>query len=146
MNTPEQENAKQQAEKLYKNVKKLVVCATDSEGYPTAKAVLPAKIRENLKEVYIVTNTHSQFVTDILRDNKSSVYFFDPIMFKGCLLKGTTEIVSDIKVKESLWKNGYKGAYPEPEKTFNDPDFCVLKFTAQTGRFYYMFKQYNFEI
>ena len=137
---------KEQAEKLQKRVKKYILCAIDSEGYPTAKAVLPSKDREHLGDLFFVTNTNSNYVRDILKNSKASVYFFNPILFKGCLLKGEMTICNDRAVKAKLWKSSYKSAYPNPEQTYDDPDFCVLKFRAIHGRFYSMFKTFDFDL
>ena len=135
-----------QAQKLFKKVRKFILCSIDQEGFPKAKAVLPPKIRDNLDKIYFVTNTNSNYVRDITRNNKASVYFFNPILYKGCLLKGEMSVCNDIDIKAKLWKNSYKCAYPEPEKTFNDPDFCVLEFRATKGRYYSMLKTTDFDI
>jgi len=37
------------------------------------------------------------------------------------------EIVVDMSIKEKYWQGMYKNAYPQ--KSFTDPDFCVLGFT-----------------
>lgn len=137
---------REQAEKLLRGVKKFILCAVDSDGYPTAKAVLPSKSRESLNKIFFVTNTHSDYVKNIIRDNKASVYFFNPILFKGCLLKGEMMVCNDLSTKAKLWKNSYKSAYPNPEQTYNDPDFCVLEFRAIHGRYYSMFKTADFDI
>lgn len=135
-----------QAELLLKKTRKFILCAIDSDGYPIAKAVLPSKSRDNLEKIFFVTNTHSNYVKNIIRNNKASVYFFSPIFFKGCLLKGEMTVCNDLSIKTRLWKNSYKGAYPNPGQTYNDPDFCVLEFRAVYGRYYSMFKTTNFDI
>ena len=66
------------------------------------------------------------------------------IWWKGCFLKGDMEIVADMGVKEKYWQSLYKSAYPQ--KSFTDPDFCVLKFTPVSGRFYSDFTLTDFEI
>lgn len=137
---------REQAEKLLKRVKKFILCAIDSDGYPTAKAVLPSKGRESLGRIFFVTNTHSNYVKDIIRNNKAGVYFFSPILFRGRLLKGEMTVCDDMSIKAKLWKNSYKGAYPNPEQTYNDPDFCVLEFRAIRERYYSLFKTTDFDI
>lgn len=54
------------------------------------------------------------------------------------------EIVADMSVKEKYWQNIFKDAYPQ--KSFTDPDFCVLKFIPKSGRLYTDFKLEDFEI
>ena len=132
---------------LYKKVHKFILCGIDDDGYPTAKAVLPSDNRDSITEMYFATNTSSKYVDQIKKNDKSSVYFFDPIFFKGCLLKGRMEICEDMIIKEKLWKNGYQSAYPQgKELRFRDPDFCVLKFIPRSGRYYFMFKTQNFTV
>ena len=137
---------REQAEKLLKKVKKFILCAIDNDGYPTAKAVLPSKGKKSLDKIYFVTNTNSKYVKNIMENDKTSVYFFNPILFSGCLVKGKMTVCDDVSIKEKLWKSSYKSAYPNPKQTFRDPDFCVLEFSATKGRYYRMFKTTDFEI
>lgn len=139
-------NTKEKAEALLKKAKKFILCGIDAQGYPTAKAVLPSKERDSLAGMYFVTNTGSNYVGQIKANDKASVYFFSSVFYKGCLLKGKMETCDDETVKARLWKNSYKGAYPEPDKKYLDPDFCVLKFTPESGRYYSFFKTSEFEI
>lgn len=134
------------AEKMLKRSNKFILCAIDSDGYPTAKAVLSSKNKEGLNKIFFVTNTHSNYVNNIIRNGKASVYFFHSIFFKGCLLKGEMTVCNDLSIKAKLWKKSYKSAYPNPEQTYNDPDFCVLEFRARQGRYYSMFKTTDFDI
>lgn len=54
------------------------------------------------------------------------------------------EIVNDMTEKEKFWQNKFKSAYAE--KSYTDPDFCLLKFTPISGRFYSWFKPQDFEL
>ena len=60
------------------------------------------------------------------------------------MLKGKMEIVSDLNVKKKYWQNKFKNAYSE--KSYTDPDFCVLKFIPESGRFYSWYKLEDFGI
>ena len=132
---------------MYRKAKRFILCAVDNEGFPTAKAVLPSKNRKSLDEMFFVTNTASKYVAQITKNNKASVYFFNGILYRGCLLKGIMEVCDDVAVKEALWKDSYACAYPEGKTLrYDDPDFCVLKFTPKKGRYYFMFKTYNFDV
>ena len=138
--------AREQAESLYKKVNTFMLTCISSDGYPVTKAVVPGKHRESLKELFFCTNTSSNFVAEISKNPKSNVYFYSRkiIWFKGCLLKGNMEIVTDMGIKEKYWQNIFKNAYPQ--KSFTDPDFCVLRFIPTSGRFYADFKSADFEI
>ena len=46
--------------------------------------------------------------------------------------------------EKMIWKNGMKSAYKNGG--INDPDYCVLKFIAKSGRYYSWFKTETFEI
>jgi general stress protein 26 len=138
--------ARERAEQLHKKVGTFIITCVGSDGYPLTKAVVPGKHRESLKELYFATNTSSKFAAEISRNPKAGVYFYSRklIFWKGCLLKGNMEIVTDMNVKEKYWRGMFKNAYPQ--KSFTDPDFCVLRFVPLSGRFYANFKVEDFEI
>ena len=137
---------KEKAENLHKEVHTFFLSCVGSDGYPMTKAVVPGKYRESLSEIYFCTNTSSRFAAEISKNPKSSVYFYSRKLFwfKGCSLKGNMEIVTDMGIKEKYWQSIYKDAYPQ--KSFTDPDFCVLRFIPISGRFYADFKLEDFEI
>lgn len=136
---------RQKAEKLYKKVNTFILTCIGDDEYPLTKAVSPVKYRESLNELYFCTNTSSKFVAGLKQGSKSSVYFYsDNLIWEGCLLKGDMEIVTDMSVKERYWQDKFKNAYPQ--KSFTDPDFCVLKFIPKSGRYYAMFNPQDFEI
>ena len=137
--------SKVKAEKLYKSVNTFILTCVGKDGYPLTKAVLPGKYRESLTEIYFCTNTSSKFVDAISKNAKASVYFYSrKLVWKGCLLKGDMEIVTDMNIKEKYWQSKFKNAYPQ--KSFVDPDFCVLRFTTNSGRFYSWYKSEDFEV
>jgi general stress protein 26 len=136
---------KQKAEKLFKNVNTFILTCIGTDGYPLAKAVVPGKHRESINEMYFCTNTSSKFAAEINKNPKASVYFYTrKLIWKGCMLKGKMEIVSDPALRERYWQNKFKNAYPE--KSYTDPDFCVLKFVPESGRFYSWFKPEDFGV
>ena len=135
----------EKAEKLYKNVGTFIISCVAGDGYPLIKAVVPGKHRFSLKEIYFCTNTSSKFAHEIGQNSKASVYFYSKLLiWKGCMLKGNMEIVSDMETKSKYWQNKFKGAYPE--KAYTDPDFCLLRFIPISGRFYSWFKINDFEV
>lgn len=137
--------AREKAENLYRKVNTFILTCVGADGYPLTKAVSPGKYRESLNELYFCTNTSSKFVAGIKKSSKVSVYFYSRrLIWKGCLLKGDMEIVTDMSIKEKYWQSKFKNAYPQ--KSFTDPDFCVLKFVSKSGRYYSLFKPEDFEI
>lgn len=59
------------------------------------------------------------------------------------MLRGTMEILTDSTSKKMIWQEGDTMYYPEG---VTDPDYCVLKFTAFSGRYYSGFKSEDFTI
>ena len=49
------------------------------------------------------------------------------------MLKGRMEVLTDEAAKDMIWRKGdtmfYRGGV-------TDPDYCVLQFTAESGRYY----------
>lgn len=136
---------REKAENLYKKVNTFILTCVGGDGYPLTKAVVPGKYRESLGEIYFCTNTSSMFAAEISKNSKASVYFYSRrLVWKGCLLKGNMEIVTDMSIKKKYWQDKFKNAYPQ--KSFADPDFCVLKFVPESGRFYSWFKPEDFDV
>lgn len=120
-----------------------MIGSIDGEGFPNMKAMLPPRKRVGIKEIYFTTNTSSMRVKQYLENPKASVYFFDKRFFRGAMLKGTMEVLTDSDSKKEIWQEGDTLYYP---KGVTDPDYCVLKFTAQNGRYYSNFKSEDFLI
>jgi general stress protein 26 len=107
------------------------------------KAMLPPRKREGIRDIYFTTNTSSMRVRQYKESPNASVYFCDKRFFRGVMLKGTMEVLEDSDSKRMIWREGDTMYYP---LGVSDPDYCVLKFTAQKGRFYSNFKSENFEV
>ena len=124
-------------------LKTAFIGSVDAEGYPNIKAMLQPRKREGIKTFYFTTNTSSMRVGQFLQNDKACVYFCDNRFFRGVLLRGKMEMLTDALSKEMIWSEGdtvyYAGGV-------TDPDYCVLKFTAISGRFYSNFRSENFEI
>lgn len=59
------------------------------------------------------------------------------------MLRGNMEVLTDAESKEKLWCDGDTEYYPGG---VTDPDYCVLKFTAISGRYYSNYKSEEFTI
>lgn len=115
----------------------------DSQGFPATRAMLPPREREGIRVFWFSTNTSSQKVSAFRENPKGSVYFVDRRFFRGVSLCGTVEVLEDQKSKERLWQMGDRMYY---SRGVTDPDYCVLKFTAERGRYYCNFKSEDFLI
>ena len=115
----------------------------DAEGFPNIKAMLQPRKREGIRSIYFTTNTSSMRVAQFRKDNHACIYFCDNRFFRGVMLRGTMEILTDNASKEMIWQEGDTMYYKEGVTA---PDYCVLKFTATSGRYYSNFKSENFSI
>ena len=118
-----------------------MIGSVDGEGFPNMKAMLPPRKREGISESYFTTNTSSMRVKQYLENPKASIYFYDKRFYRGVMLKGTMEVLTDSKSKEEIWREGDEIYYP---LGVTDSDYCVLKFTAQSGRYYSNFRSEDF--
>ncbi len=115
----------------------------DEQGYPNVKAMLQPRKREGIKVFCFTTNTSSMRVNQYIQNDKACIYFCDNRFSRGAMLRGTMEILTDSASKEMIWREGDNIYYPGG---VTDPDYCVLKFTAISGRFYSNFKSEEFDI
>ena len=117
--------------------------SVDREGFPNIKAMLQPRNREGIRIFYFSTNTSSTRVSQFRENNRASIYFCDRRFFRGVMLKGTVEVLTDPASKEMIWEPGDTMYYKEG---VTDPDYCVLKFTAFSGRYYCGFKSEDFSV
>lgn len=119
------------------------ICYTDGEGFPITKAMLKPREREGIGIFWFSTNTSSNKVKFFRQNPKASIYFVDRRFFRGVSLVGTVEVLETPEAKERLWQRGDEQYYREGVA---DPDYCVLRFTAQKGRYYSNFKSEDFVV
>ena len=115
----------------------------DRRGWPTTRAMLAPREREGIRVFWFSTNTSSQKVAAFRENPRGSVYLVDRRFFRGVSLSGTVEVLEDTASKERLWRRGDTMYYPQG---VTDSDYCVLKFTAERGRYYSHFKSEDFLI
>ncbi len=135
----------QEIERFIDRQKESFICSIDDENYPNVKAMLKFGKRKGLKEFYFSTNTSSMRVSQYRKNPHACIYFYHKglIRYVGVMLKGNMEVLTDQETKTALWKRGDTLFYQEG---VTDPDYCVLKFTAISGRYYCDFKTEDFEV
>ena len=117
--------------------------AADEEGFPVVKAMLAPRKREGNQVFYFTSNTSSMRAAQYRENPKACIYFCDRRFFRGVMLRGTMEVLEDAESKEMIWQEGDTMYYP---LGVTDPDYCVLKFTAEDGRYYSNFKSEDFTV
>lgn len=134
---------RQEVERLIDSQPTAFVASVDEAGFPNMKAMLVPRVREGLRTFYFTTNTHSMRVAQYRRDPRASVYFCDPAQFRGVMLRGRMETLTDPASRRLIWREGDTEYYP---LGVDDPDYCVLRFTACDGRTYNDYHSENFAI
>ena len=121
------------------------ICSVDEENYPNVKAMLRPRKRTGLKEFYFSTNTSSMRARQYSENPKACIYFYHKglIKYVGVMLKGTMEVLTDQETKNMIWRKGDTLFY---KKGVTDPDYCVLRFTAESGRYYCDLKTMSFDV
>ncbi len=132
-------------EKFIKKQKVSFVTSIDNDNFPNVKAMLKPRKIVGLKEFYFSTNTSSMRVAQYKNNPNASIYFYHKGLFKhrGVMLIGKMEVLTDQDSKNMIWKNFDTIFY---KQGVTDPDYCVLKFTATSGRYYCDLKTESFEI
>ena len=129
--------------KLIDKANMAIISYVDDQGFPISKAMLPPREREEIKVFWFTTNTSSNKVKFFKENPKASIYFVDKRFFRGVSLVGTVEVLETAEAKERIWREGDTMYYPAG---VTDPDYCVLRFTAEKGRYYSNFNSEDFKI
>ncbi|NMA06729.1 MAG: pyridoxamine 5'-phosphate oxidase family protein [Ruminococcaceae bacterium] len=137
-------NFEREIEKLIRRSKVCVLGSVDVNGYPNSKALFRPRKILGVKTFYLPTSIKSEHVSQVASNPRTSLYFFKRWFgFKGVLLVGNAEIITDTDVKEMLWEK-------KDLKIFaggvTDPDYCVLKFTCINGRIFSKRDSQNFVV
>ena len=133
---------RQQIFDFIKKQKTAFVASIDGDGFPNIKAMFaPGKIDGD--SFYFSTNTSSLRAQQYMENPKASIYFYNRGRFKyeGLMLTGTMEVLQDADSKKELWHEKDIIYY---RQGVTDPDYCVLKFTAEKGRYYCALKSESF--
>lgn len=119
------------------------VGSVDTDGFPNLKAMFSPRKREGIRTFYFTTNTSSLRVAQFRANPKACLYFCDRRFFRGVMLRGTMEALEDAEHRAMVWREGDDKYYPEGVA---DPDYCVLKFSALSGRYYSNFHSEDFTV
>ena len=132
-------------EKFVRGRKVALLGSVDEGGMPNIKAMLAPRQMIGLKEFYFSTNLSALRTQQYLKNPKACIYFFRKGLFRyvGVMLRGKMEVVTEQEVKNLLWRKGDTRFY---KYGVTDSDYCVLKFTAENGRYYQDLKTEEFEI
>ncbi|MDR3069824.1 MAG: pyridoxamine 5'-phosphate oxidase family protein [Propionibacteriaceae bacterium] len=120
-----------------------VVGSVAENGHPNVKAML-VSAHDGEDTFYFDSNNSSARVSQWLANPAACLYFFRGFpIYEGVMLEGEMEILNDDASKQARWKPSMKRVYPAG---ITDPDYCVLRFTAKTARFYRWLKTQTFTL
>lgn len=116
----------------------------DGEGSPRVISMIAAE-KEGLRTIWFSTNTSSEHVAQLEKDPRASVHFaqWESEPWRGLTLGGRMDVLRDRASRERLWEDGCERFYP---KGVDDPDYTVLRFTAEWGKFYQFGTKMRFDI
>ena len=131
--------------KFIRKQKVAFICSVDEEGFPNVKAMLKPRKTDGLHTFWFSTNTSSMRVQQYRKNPNACIYFYHKglIRYTGVMLKGRMEVLTDQQTKDMIWRRGDTMFY---QGGVTDPDYCVLKFTANSGRYYCDLKTESFVI
>lgn len=119
-----------------------MVGSNGPDGHPWIKAMIKVEA-EGLETVWFSTNTSSARVRQFTANPNASAYFVNVIDYKGLLLLGTMEVLSDRESRKRVWRYGNEIYYP---RGLEDPDYSVLRFTATAGNYYHNLQNVTFAL
>ena len=138
MNTTIQDEIKE----LLQNAKIAYVSSVNEAGYPNTKAVF-ALAHEGITTHYISTNVSAKRTQQFLLNTKACIYFCKEAQFQGLMLVGQMQVLTDRENKANFWRDGFEIYYP---KGIDDDDYCVFRFTAESGNYYHGLKNMTFSM
>jgi len=126
----------------------------DENSFPHTRALFNLRNKEQFPELskifkdhkndlllYFSTNTSSAKISHIKSNPAVSVCYCIPKDFRGLTCGGNVEIVTDKKIKKTLWLDWWIKYYP---KGVDDEDYTILKLVPKTIEIWYKGK-YKFD-
>ncbi len=139
------EKVKKDILKLVEESRDVIVCSVAENGCPNAKSMFKAK-NEGLKTFWFSTNVSAARTKQWLERPEACIYFLDSENIHGLMLTGNIQVHTDDETKLAFWKPGDERYYPLGP---TDPDYCMLRFTAEEGNYWgqqkYLFPVDSFE-
>ncbi len=133
-----------------------IVTTVGPDGFPQTRAMFNLRRKKQFPGlaslfkdhqddflVYFTTNTSSPKIAHIKMNPKVSVYYCIPADFRGLMLSGEMEIVTDAQEKERVWQKGWELYYPGGPQ---DPDHTVLRLFPLTVKYYHQLNFFTFNL
>jgi general stress protein 26 len=82
-------------------------------------------------------------MAQIQSNNAACAYFCRPKEWRGLMLQGNIEIITEPTIKQSLWQDGWTMYYPTG---VNDPEYTVLCLKPLLGKGYHQLNSYILDL
>jgi pyridoxamine 5'-phosphate oxidase len=135
------EQVKSDIIRLVENSRDVIACSIAENGFPNAKTMFLAK-HEELHTFWFSTNMSATRTGQWMQQPNACIYFADGTEIHGLMLTGHMEVCSDNETKQAFWKQGDEQYYSLGP---TDPDYCILRFTAEQGN-YWGAQKYLFDV
>ena len=116
----------EKANEIIKTCNSASVGVIDENGYPSVSMISLCH-PENISELYFTTSLNSNKAKRLSKNNKASICCFSDENYSNITLVGEAEILTDQESKSKYWLDWFAEIYGSPE----DPNYCVIKFTAK---------------
>ena len=135
-------NAVEKSLELVKRSNIAMVGTIGEDGFPNIKAML-SDVNNGLREIWFSTNTSSIKVAHVRANPRVNAYYCHPKIFHGLMLSGDMQIVDDVKLRHSLWEEGWERYY---SAGMDDPDYTVLRLEPNFAQGWYKGNHFKFEL
>lgn len=128
-----QEELELKAGELLKKCETFVISSIDERGFPRSCVVSKLK-SDSFGSIWFSTGNSSKKTAHFRKNAKASACYY-----KGgdsVTLVGEVKIVEDEAVKKALWSDWMTAHFP---KGADDPEYCVMQFTAMEATFWIEF-------
>ena len=124
------EDLANKAAALLEKCETVALASINEKGYPRICVVSKIK-NDGFSCMHFATGTNSHKTAHFRKDDKASVCYTHGA--DSVTLLGKIEIIEDMEVKKALWQDWFICHFP---KGVDDPEYCVLKFSANEATFW----------
>jgi len=142
----DEQEARRQSLELMSIAEAAFLTTVDREGFPQTRAMVNLRQSDQYPGltglfdghrddflVYLGSNRSSNKVQQVRENPKASVYYCVPSEWRGLMLGGKIEIVTDQALKEAIWQDGWERYYPGG---VTDPEYTILKLQPEIAKYY----------
>lgn len=122
-------NIEEKAAQIVAAAEVVTVASIDENGYPRPVAMV--KLKDKNGGIYFSTGTSTAKTAHFKANPKAGISIVEGE--NSVVYTGEMEIVTDQRVKESLWDDWM---LPHIPGGVNDPEYCVLKFTPKSSTYW----------